>query len=105
MSYELRATNYELRTTNHELRTTRSACELRVRRPLRRYRPMTHSTDDGGPLVPIVRKGQGSVKLSREEFARRLGERFYDPVFDSVRDEIARITEVAWTTYDEYHKS
>ncbi len=29
-----------------------------------------------------VRKGQGDVKLSREEFARRLGERFYDPAFD-----------------------
>lgn len=34
---------------------------------------------------PEVRKGQGDVKLSREEFTRRLGERFYDPAFDSVR--------------------
>ena len=54
---------------------------------------------------PGVRKGQGDVKLSREEFTRRLGERFYDPAFDAVRGEIARITEVAWTAYDEYHKS
>ena len=54
---------------------------------------------------PEVRKGQGDVKLSREEFARRLGERFYDPAFDSVRSEIERIIGIAWTTYDEYHKS
>jgi multimeric flavodoxin WrbA len=55
--------------------------------------------------LPEVRKGQGDVKLSREEFTRRLGERFYDPAFDSVRSEIDHIIAVAWTTYDEYHKS
>jgi multimeric flavodoxin WrbA len=58
-----------------------------------------------GDALPEVRKGQGDVKLSREEFARRLAERFYDPAFDPVRSEIDRITEVAWTSYDEYHKS
>jgi multimeric flavodoxin WrbA len=57
------------------------------------------------PPAPIVRKGQGEVKLAREEFARRIGERFYDPAFDSVRAEIERIIDVAWTSYDEYHKS
>ncbi|MEP6689719.1 MAG: NAD(P)H-dependent oxidoreductase [Gemmatimonadaceae bacterium] len=55
--------------------------------------------------IPLVRKGQGNVKLSREEFARRLGERFYDPAFDAVRAEIDRVIDVAWTNYDEYHKS
>ena len=55
--------------------------------------------------LPIIRKGQGDVKLSREAFARRLGERFYDPVFDAVRPEIDRIIDVAWAAYDEYHKS
>src|SRR2546423_14863700 len=60
-------------------------------------RPMTGT--------PTVRKGQGDVKLSREEFARRLGERFYDPAFDTVRGEIDRVIDVAWRTYDEYHKS
>jgi multimeric flavodoxin WrbA len=54
---------------------------------------------------PEVRKGQGDVKLSREEFTRRLAERFYDPAFDHVRPEIERITGVAWQAYDEYHKS
>jgi multimeric flavodoxin WrbA len=54
---------------------------------------------------PSVRKGQGEVKLSRDEFARRLGERFYDPAFDAVRADIDRIIGVAWKNYDEYHKS
>jgi len=58
-----------------------------------------------GNEQPEIRKGQGKVKLSRDEFARRLGERFYDPAFDSVRSEIDRIIGVAWTAYDDYHKS
>ncbi len=62
-------------------------------------------SDPSESPVPEVRKGQGDVKLSREEFTRRLGERFYDPTFDSVRPEIDRIIEVAWKNYDEYHKS
>jgi multimeric flavodoxin WrbA len=52
-----------------------------------------------------VRKGQGDVKLTREEFERRLRERFYDPEFQSVEHQIADIVDVAWKTYDEYRKS
>jgi multimeric flavodoxin WrbA len=55
--------------------------------------------------IPQPRTGQGDVKLSREEFTRRLGERFYDPAFDEVRPEIDRVIDVAWTAYDEYRKS
>lgn len=55
--------------------------------------------------VPGVRKGQTDVKLDREEFARRFTERFYDPKFDSVRDEIQRVLDVAWTEYEDYVKS
>jgi multimeric flavodoxin WrbA len=62
-------------------------------------------SDEPAPTTPTVRKGQGEVKLSREEFERRLRERFYDPAFDAVRAEIDRIIDVAWRTYDEYHKS
>ena len=63
-------------------------------------------TGDSKPMpIPQLRKGQGDVKLTREEFNRRLSERFYDPAFDAVRPEIDRVIEVAWTTYDEYHKS
>ena len=54
---------------------------------------------------PKIRTGQGDVKLSRAEFERRLGERFYDPVFDAVRGEIDKVMDSAWTSYDEYHKS
>jgi multimeric flavodoxin WrbA len=52
-----------------------------------------------------VRKGQGDVKLTRDEFERRLRERFYDPAFQDVERQIAEIIEVAWKTYDEYRKS
>ena len=52
-----------------------------------------------------VRKGQGDVKLSREDFERRLRERFFDPAFERVEDQIANVVDVAWKVYDEYHKS
>ena len=55
--------------------------------------------------APAPRKGQGDVKLTREQFARTLAERFDDPCFDPVRPEIDRIVEVAWRNYDEYHRS
>ena len=52
-----------------------------------------------------ARKGQGDVKLTREEFERRLRERFYDPAFQTVERQIADVVDVAWRTYDEYRKS
>ena len=52
-----------------------------------------------------VRTGQGSVALTRDEFERRLRERFYDPAFAPVSAEIDRVVDVAWQAYDEYHKS
>jgi multimeric flavodoxin WrbA len=52
-----------------------------------------------------VRKGQGDVKLSRDEFERRIRERFVDPAFASVSTELDRVVEIAWKAYDEYHKS
>ena len=52
-----------------------------------------------------VRKGQGDVKLTREEFERRLRERFADPEFQAVDRQIADIAGIAWKAYDEYHKS
>jgi multimeric flavodoxin WrbA len=55
--------------------------------------------------MPEVRKGQTDVKLSREAFERRLKERFYDPAFEQVSQQIDAIVDVAWRTYDEYHKS
>jgi multimeric flavodoxin WrbA len=55
--------------------------------------------------APNVRKGQGSTKLTKEEFLRRWRERFYDPGFDAERDALDRVSEVAWQAYDEYRKS
>jgi hypothetical protein len=52
-----------------------------------------------------VRKGQGDVKLARDEFERRLRERFHDPEFQTVERQIADIVDVAWKAYDEYRKS
>jgi len=52
-----------------------------------------------------VRTGQGDVKLSREEFARRVRERFDDPAFDAVRDEIERVIDVAWDGYGAYRRN
>lgn len=61
--------------------------------------------EDSSSVTPVVRKGQGDVKQSREDFAKRLGERFYDPLFDGVKQELDRVMEIAWKVYDEYHKS
>ncbi|MEX2284865.1 MAG: flavodoxin family protein [Gemmatimonadota bacterium] len=52
-----------------------------------------------------VRKGQGDVQLTRSEFAHRFQQKFYDPTFDAVRDQLAAIEDIAWTNYTEYHKS
>jgi multimeric flavodoxin WrbA len=52
-----------------------------------------------------VRKGQGDVKLSRGEFENKLRERFDDPGFEQIDDAVRRVIDVAWKTYDEYHKS
>ena len=59
----------------------------------------------GEPSDPDVRKGQGDVALSREEFERRFRARFNDPAFDAVGDELARIIDVAWDGYDSYRKA
>ena len=56
-------------------------------------------------MPPETRKGQGSTHLTKEEFSRRLRERFYDPLFEPLAADIGRITEAAWVVYDEYHKS
>jgi multimeric flavodoxin WrbA len=59
----------------------------------------------GGHMTVDVRKGQGDVKLTREEFERRLRDRFYDPEFETVDRQMADVIAVAWKAYDEYHKS
>jgi len=55
--------------------------------------------------TPDVRKGQGSVELSQDEFARRLRQRFDDPVFAGAARDIERITDLAWDGYVGNRKS
>ena len=52
-----------------------------------------------------VRKGQGDVRLTRDEFERRLRQRFVDPAFERAERQITDIVRIAWEAYDEYRKS
>jgi len=61
--------------------------------------------DDSKNTSPEVRRGQGTTKLTREEFQRRWLERFYDPAFDAAPDARDRLMEIAWQNYDGYRKS
>ncbi len=56
-------------------------------------------------MAPRVRKGQGSTKLSKDEFGRRMRERFYDPSFGVAGAEVDGLVEIAWSGYQEYRKS
>ena len=57
------------------------------------------------PEAPKVRTGQGSTKLTREEFERRWMERFYDPAFGAASGDAERLVDIAWHAYDDYRKS
>jgi multimeric flavodoxin WrbA len=57
------------------------------------------------PAVPQVRKGQGDMQISEQEFRERLRERFYDPQFEQAGSEIDRLTLIAWQAYRDYRKS
>ncbi|MDP9136686.1 MAG: flavodoxin family protein [Pseudomonadota bacterium] len=52
-----------------------------------------------------VRKGMPDVQLTRKEFSQRYTDRFFDPLFDASKAELAVIIDGAWTAYDEYHKN
>jgi multimeric flavodoxin WrbA len=52
-----------------------------------------------------IRKGQGSVELTREEFERRLGQRFYDPAFESIDVDVEQVIATAWDAYINYRKT
>jgi multimeric flavodoxin WrbA len=56
-------------------------------------------------VVPALRTGQGSTRLSREEFSRRYQAQFYDPAFDEAKEEIQRLTDIAWEAYQDRRKS
>src|SRR5262245_27063422 len=54
---------------------------------------------------PKVRKGMPSVQLTKEEFSKRVCQRFYDPTFTAVAPEIEKVISVAWKNYTEYQQS
>lgn len=60
---------------------------------------------EGNMPKPRVRKGMPNVALSRDEFSKRMRERFYDPSFAAVSTEIEKVIEVAWRNYSEHRKS
>ena len=51
------------------------------------------------------RKGMPDVQLSKDEFARRFRDRFYDPAFAANEAAIAEIIHTAWDGYDVYRKN
>jgi multimeric flavodoxin WrbA len=70
-----------------------------------KYFDIRNSPFEVPPMGPKVRTGQGSTRLSKDEFQRRWKERFYDPAFDPERDKIDRLAEIAWEAYDDHRKS
>jgi multimeric flavodoxin WrbA len=55
--------------------------------------------------VPEIRKGQGDMQLTREQFQRRFRELFYDPAFDAASNELQRLMDIAWDSYSQSRKS
>ena len=51
------------------------------------------------------RKGQAPAMLGRDEFRLQFSRSFIDPAFNSVKDALAQIEEVAWGNYDKGNKS
>jgi multimeric flavodoxin WrbA len=55
--------------------------------------------------MPDIRREMPDVSLTKDEFKRRFGRRFYDPAFAPLQEEIERLADVAWDAYDNYRKS
>ncbi|MEY2527289.1 MAG: hypothetical protein QOE73_2060 [Verrucomicrobiota bacterium] len=55
--------------------------------------------------TPGVRTGQGSTRLTKDEFEKRWNARFYDPAFETMRAEIRGLLDIAWDAYEDSRKS
>ncbi|SHH85444.1 flavodoxin family protein [Pollutimonas bauzanensis] len=51
------------------------------------------------------RTGQAPEPLDRDQFHRAFSRSFVDPAFDSARDAVAQVEEIAWSNYVNGHKS
>src|SRR3954464_14791279 len=58
-----------------------------------------------GLPMTTIRKGQAPAKLGRNEFHLKFIQSFYDPSFDAVSGELAKIEEIAWDNYASSHKA
>lgn len=54
---------------------------------------------------PVLRKEKKYVPLTKVEYRERFDERFYDPEFSKVKEELDRVFEIAWDGYIKYRKS
>jgi len=54
---------------------------------------------------PVPRKEMPSVELDEAEFRRRYLQQFADPMFDELKEELDRISAVAWDGYSNSRKS
>jgi multimeric flavodoxin WrbA len=54
---------------------------------------------------PRVVKGPQRFDLNQDEFRRVFLNRFYDPAFDAVADQLDDVLAVAWDAYSDYRKS
>jgi hypothetical protein len=50
-------------------------------------------------------QGTGRRQAHTRRVLPAFRERFHDPEFDAIQPQIEAVAEVAWTVYDEYHKS
>jgi multimeric flavodoxin WrbA len=57
--------------------------------------------------IPMIepRKGQAPEPMDRNQFHDEFLKSFFDPAFDTVRDALAQVEEVAWSNYTNGHKS
>lgn len=55
--------------------------------------------------MTTVRKGQAPARLERDEFHRKFIAQFFDPAYEAVSDELARVEEVAWQAYQGTRKA
>jgi multimeric flavodoxin WrbA len=55
--------------------------------------------------MPEIRKEMPGVRLTREQFAQRLRQRFVDPAYEPLKDEVGRIVDAAWDAYGNSRKA
>jgi len=55
--------------------------------------------------MTMVRKGQAPARLERDEFHRKFIGQFFDPAFEAVAGELAKVEEIAWQAYQNKRKA